>query len=173
MIYAATKPIEEYDVHTDTGFTSGLYKNYGGEPALLALIMISSPLPYDYEGDKPELERQVMINNPEPLRESLNEVISGETIEHLLKTLTPLKFYEHLMAAHEEELSGLPVVKNYFNGKVELFRNLVGARAAAWALDYKGKIATKGNVTQVNFGKPTLNIPEHLIKFHNALKGGV
>ena len=86
MIYAAVKPIEEYDVHTDKGFTSGLYANYGNEPALLALIMISSPLPYDYEGDKAAMKRQVAINNLEPLRHTLKTLLMGELIEDLLCT---------------------------------------------------------------------------------------
>jgi len=173
LIYAATKPIEEYDVHTAEGFTSGLYKNYGGEPALLALIMIGSPLPYDYEGDKPEMERQVVFTNLEPMRHTLKTLLMGELIEDLLCTSTPMEFYELLMAAPEDEIAGLPIVKNYYAGNVALFRSLVGARAAAWALDYKGKVATKGNMTQVNFGKPTVAVPEHLAKFHQALKGRI
>ncbi|MCK4814498.1 hypothetical protein KA005_01905, partial [bacterium] len=104
MIYAATKPIEEYNVHTDKGFTCGLYENYGNEPALLALIMISSPLPYDYEGDTPEMEKRVSINNLEPLKATLKEFLLGKSIEDLLCTLTPLEFYDHLISSPEEEI---------------------------------------------------------------------
>ncbi len=168
ITYAAMKPIEEYDVTLDSGNVFGLYNSYGHLPSLLALIMIGTPIPYDYEGDKPKGQRQVEIKNIDPLKDTLHEEIQGVTVEKLLKTLSPIEFYQ---AIENEDITHLTLVKEVFKGDAEPFKLVVGARAAVWGINYRGRVKSKGNVVKVSFGDNSVNVPDDMIIFHEALSG--
>lgn len=170
ITYAVMKPIEEYDVTLDSGNVFGLYNSYGHLPSLLALIMIGTPLPYDYEGDKPKEQRQVEIKNIDPLKITLHEEIQGATVEKLLKTLTPIEFYQ---AIEDEDIAHLTLVKEVFKGDDKPFKLVVGARAAVWGMNYRGKIKSDGNIVKVSFGDNSVNVPDDMIILHEALLGRI
>jgi hypothetical protein len=169
MIYAATKPIEEYDVMLE-GCYYGLFASYGHNPELLAFIMAATPIPYDYEGDKPAGKRQVDFKNIDVFTTGLKELLDGRTVGHWLREKNPLELYELITTS--ADTPHLSLVKDIFSGKREAFEYVVGARAAAWGLNFKGKMASEGNVTKVNFGgtKSTIKVPGKLVAYHQHLK---
>jgi len=160
------KPIEEYDVTLDGGGVYGLYNSYGHLPSLLALIMVGSPIPYDYELGKKRKEKvQVSITRIDVFKDTLKEKIGEDTVEDLLKTLNPLEFYRRI---ESEDLNHLTIVKTVYIGEDETFKVIVGARAAAWGEKYKGKLKSIGKITKVIFGgKTAVDIPTDL-KIYNA-----
>jgi len=147
--YATIKPIEEYNVTMPSGNVHGLHDSYGYNPALLALILIGTPLGYDYEGNKPPGSRQVIIKNIESLKESLNFKLGADTVRDLLKTLNPIEFYNFI---GPYDLLELPLVKVAYLSDQKLFKHMVGARAAAWGMNYRGSVTTKGKITMASFG---------------------
>ncbi len=168
ITYAVTKPIEEYDVTLDSGHVFGLYKSYGHLPSLMALVMIGTPLPYDYEGNKPKGKRQVEIKKIEPLKATLLEEIGGVTVEDMLKSLSPIDFYK---AIEDEDLRHLTLIKELFKGDDRPFKLVVGARAATWGMNYRGKLKSNKNVINVSFGNNAVQVPRSMVILHEALLG--
>ncbi len=164
--YAVIKPVEEY---TTPGTPVGLYESYYTKPKVLALIMIGTPLPFDFEGDKPEGERRVAFKDPIWVEETLLGRIKGTTIGKLLTTLSPMEFYEFI---EHEDLTHLPIVREYYKGLDTPFKYMVGARAVAWATHYRG-VVERGKVIKVNFGgkKPTIIVSEELKTIYEVAKG--
>lgn len=171
MIYATIKPIEEYDVTLDTGEVFGIHQSYGHIPPLLALIVLGTPLAYHYEGNKPKEKRQVTITNIDAFKTTLGEKIGSQFVETLLVKMNPLEFYEEIS---DFELSHLTVVQEIYSGDQAPFKAIVGARAAAWGLNYKGKISSEGNITKVSFGgsKTGMKVPEELVMLHAGMRKG-
>ena len=168
MIYATALPIEKYDVEVD-GNRYGMYSNYGHLPALLALIAIGTPMMYDWEEGVPMMKRRVELTNVQVFLETLKCEVGGKTIKELLETLDPLGFYA---AIENESLAHLPIVKEVLGGTDGLFKLVVGARAAGWALNYRGKLSTTGKVTKVSFGGKvqSIEVSPALKAMHIALK---
>jgi len=170
MIYATIKSVKEYDVVMDSGNIYGLYQSYSHNPPLLALILIGTPIPYEYEGTMEPGKCQVVIKHIDVFKDTLEEIIGQYTISGLLKSLNPLEFYDKIK---EYDLSELPIVKFVYHNDQDQFKVMVGARAAAWGLSYKGAVGHKGNVTAVQFGgsKQSLDVPEDLQVLHHTLLG--
>lgn len=150
IIYAAAKPIEEYDV-TVLGHRVGLYSSYCHNPQLLALIMLATPLPYDYEAEGvPDHAKRVEVHPIEALIESLYFEIAGQPLGVILSTMNPLDAANLMRLA---DLSGLPLVAQTYQGiDIKFFYSLLGARAASWALNYRGGVSRAGNVITASFG---------------------
>lgn len=173
MIYAAVKPIEEYVVEYD-GTVYGIYEEYKYEPELLSLIMISTAIPYDYEipGVPPEYV-SVSVGLIEPYYKTLDEEIDGVRVGDLLSVMNPLEFFKLIDTV---DLSHLSLVREVFIRKdVDLsmwLPMLIAARAAEWAVNYRGETETKGNVVSVNF-KRGLTISDYVLDRKKEVKEGV
>lgn len=171
MIYAATKPIEEYDV-TFNGTTYGLYSEYGHKPEVLALLLLITPFGYDYElQDVATGEHRVGMRNIEVVEHTLESVIEGVTVKEHLQQLNPLEFYKLIASS---DVTHLPIVEQNFVGNQETFEFIVGARAATWAEHYKGEVGRTGNVVRVNFGgtKNLIEVPEIIKMYEQTIKQG-
>ena len=169
MIYASIKPIEEYDVRLENGEVYGLYQSYGYRPDLLALVMLATPFPYDYEGDVLPLKRRVCLKDISSLEKSLPFEIDGRTLSVILKTLNPIEICKLLRLV---DLTTLPMVVKFFDGDPKIVYDIVGARSAAWALSYRGKISTAGKIKRVAFGgaKTVFDILSEDLALHKVLQ---
>lgn len=149
MIYAAALPIEKYSVVMG-GHQFGLYDTYINRPTLLALICMTTPLPFDYEGCRELGNRRVELSpeTEEALSQTLATEFCGRTVEEHLTTLTPLEFYELIQSALT---INLPVVNALLRGSERAFRLITCARATAWALNYRGKVPSKGKTINIAF----------------------
>lgn len=167
MIYAVTQSMENYNV-TLNGVTVGVYDTYRNNPELLALLLIATPVGYDYEGNKPPAERICQLNNDGIFEESLWHQIGDNKIVDYLRWLDPLEFYEEMSTASIDEINTIPFVDKILGGNGDLFLTNVGARAAAWAINFRGRRKTKGKQIQVAF--QGIKVEEKLKEFHNAMK---
>ncbi len=165
MIYARTKPIEEYVITILNGQQVGLYATYIHNPPLLALVMIGTPLAYKYELSADNGKCIVSINDERPYLKTLNEVVKGKTVNFLLESLNPLEFFGWV---RDEDLSHLSIIKEVCQGKQQVFKTMVAARVAAWAENYKGELCRKGNVISVAFNGVTVD--EKLTLLNKAMK---
>jgi len=168
MHFAITMPIEKYDTEID-GEIFGMFSSYGHQPALFALIALCTPLLYDWEGDTPLMKRRVALRNIQDFTDTLKCKVKGVMVKDLLETLDPLRFYAHIK---DESLEHFPLVKTVLSGDDNPFKLVVGARAAAWGLSYRGKLSTSGNVTKVSFGGKGqgMEVPPDLKLMHEILK---
>ncbi len=170
IIYAAAKPIEKYDVTLESGNTYGLYSTYGHYPPMLALIMITTPFGYDYEGGKDRGECRVVVTDVEPFIQTLEVEVGGKKIKDHLMSLNPLEFYTLINELTQEELQTIPIVTDAYKDDPETLRLVVGARAAAWAATYRGRInRVEGKVVQAAFGRG-IPVPENLKLYDRHLK---
>lgn len=164
MIFATSKPIQEYVV--DTGdIEVGIYTAYQHDPALLAFIMIATLTGYEYEQRSNSGKAIVEVENIKVFEECLSFEIKGKTVKELLSTLTPLEFYEFII---HEDLTALPLVRDFLDGNDHPLKVVVGARAAVWALNFRGTLESLGNVTKVSFGG--LEVPENLQVYDEQLR---
>lgn len=170
MIYAAALPIQKYDVTLESGNVFGLYSSYSHDPVLLALILIATPFGYDYEGRKNSAECRVEITNLEPFKLTLQTVIREKKIKDHLMSLNPLEFYNLINDLTPEELQTIPLVADVYKDDPETLRLVVGARTAAWAATYRGRLdKVAGNVVHAAFGRG-IPVPENLKLYDRHLK---
>lgn len=168
MIYAVKKPIQEYDVVLN-GERCGLYSIYESEPDLLAAALIFTPVGYDYEHDKPEEKRtaQFGIKTEESLRQTLMSEVSGDLVKTLLESLTPMEFYERMKY---EDTSHLPLVREYYDGKSSTLSVMMGARAAVWAKNYRGRLQSSGAGKVISAAFSGMKVPQDLINQERLLR---
>lgn len=169
MIYAVSKPLEEYTI-IHGGFPMGLYHEYGYDKYLLALIMIATYFPYDYEIPIQTGKIRVTIKDIDPFRKTLTEEVDGVEVKTLLDTLNPVEFHTYIQ---DKDLTHLSIVKNIFEGNDNSLKLIVGARAGNWALNYRGKVSSSGKVVKVRFGRMNelaVAMPAELEKLNRTLK---
>lgn len=144
MIYCTTQPLRHYNGIGLKGLQLGLYSSYEDNPDLLALIMIGSLFPFEYEkGTKiyPQEKRTATLAMETHYADTLDNEINGVKVRKLLKKFNPVEFYKHIK---ELDLSDLKIVKIHGYNQ-ELFKLAVSARATAWAM------VTKGQRTNLTF----------------------
>ncbi len=171
MIYAAAKPIQEYDVYLG-GQAYGLYSEHGHFPERLALILLITPFGYDYElGDTPPEKARVNMKSLETVEKTLLSEIEGVTVKEYLQALNPIEFYNLISST---DVTHLPIVEKDFKGNPQVLEFIVGARAATWAEHYKGETAREGNIIKVNFGgaETTLEVPEIIKEYKQTIERG-
>ncbi len=170
ITFATTIPLEMYTVEVD-GEKYGLYESHGHDPALFALILLTSPVGYDYElMVKDPMEYKSRIDNIEPYTETLNCDVFGKKIRYMLEENDPLEMY-YALQDRPDLVSVLPMVDGVFKGSVSHFLSMVGARAANWALERKGTVnkdRSRGKIIHIDFGKPS--IPETLVELNKTFK---
>lgn len=149
MIYATALPIEKYSVVME-GYQFGLYDTYINRPTLLALICMTTPLPFDYEGCREPGKRRVELPpaTEEALVRTLATEFCGRTIEEHLTTLNPLEFHELIRSV---DAISLPVIDALLGGSAGAFRLITSARATAWALNYRGRVPSSGKTINIAF----------------------
>lgn len=145
MIYATTKPIEEYG----TG-ELGLYGCYGYDPALLALILLTTTTGYYYEREDAPTKK--LVTDVDTMIATLDATIDGITVREHLLMRNPMQFHKFFENCSYEEIYNLPVCTLY-KGNVFYLKMMVAARAAAWAVNYRGPVQKQGNIVRVNFKK--------------------
>ena len=131
MKFANVKPLKEY---------GGFVDYYGGQPELIALLFLTSLVPFEYEGNKPEKKRTVGLHDIHKFKETLDQEIKGVKVRKLLRELNPMEFYKFVK---DEDLGHLKLLKvpNYADALI----NLIRVRSAAWAA--KARLVEKqGNV---------------------------
>lgn len=166
MIYATTKPIGKYNVTMPSGNVHGLENSYGHKPKLLAFILIALPVGYEYEGNKPPAARTVSVTHADVLEACLDFKLGVTTLGDKLSSSTPMEFYEWIK---DLDLSELPVIKSLYRNNQETLKLVIGARAVAWKLNYKGVLGRKGNVIKVSFGGKVGGIPPVLLQAHKKM----
>ena len=118
MEFANVKPLKEY----------GFVDYYAGQPELVALLFLTSLVPFEYEGEKPEEERTVALHDIHKFKDTLGQEVGGVKVGKLLRKTNPMEFYEFIK---EEDLSHLKLLlmPNY----ADALKTLIRVRAAAWA----------------------------------------
>ena len=151
MIYCITQPLESYDDEFEVG-SVGLVATYAHNPPLLNSIFLFSLLPFYFEPGTqlPVGERPAEVTKIQAFKDALG----FENIQEMVSTETPVDIYQGLK---NRDLEQFPISTIYPQGQRSV-KTVLGARAAAWALNYRGIIRQKGNLVSAAFQKQ-----EHLI----------
>jgi len=175
MIYCVTRPVEEYgDYFEESGVTIGLHYMYGENPALLNLILLTTIVPYGYEEGtrKPQGKCTAKILHENKFKDTLTCEVRGVTIEIVVSTMNPIEVYEFIK---DENIDDWPICDIYPQ-KAEAVKTVVGARAAAWATNYRGVVKERSNLITASFGGklPFMNsLSEEMIKHDKDLRRAI
>lgn len=166
MFYCVTQPLSHYDV-TLEGIVVGLNMTYGHHPPLFNLILLTTLAPFGYEKGTELNPAKVIVelSNGELFVETLKTEVKGKKITELVSKLTPLEFARLIMGT---DVSHLPVCDMFSAGQ-EAFKMITASRAVTWALNFRGPIGQKGNVTTAAFGANSIQVPSDMRQHHTGM----
>lgn len=129
MNLCITQPIEKYGTLLH-GAQVGPYYRYRDRPALLAIILLTTTVPYFWEEGSPVdmmmRPDKVKERQEHLLSESLKHLVGGSILAYWIHELNP---YQLMLFLEGFDLSDLPLCQEFTPEQV---RYTVKARAAAW-----------------------------------------
>ena len=130
MEFCIEQKLEAYNWESDAG-SFGIYETYKSRPALLAivLLMTTTPFQYEYRSIVPPPKRfgNIEASVEGLLTDTLYSTIGGKMVMTLIQTLTPLEFLQYLDGF---TLHHLPIRK-FYNTDAGLLV-VIQARVSAW-----------------------------------------
>ena len=169
MIYCTTQELEKYSDTLDLE-PVGLYTTYGHNPSLMNSVLLFTVSPFFYEEGTqlPVGERPAVVENDKLLTKTLDQKVKGKKVRAIVSKLSPLDIYSVFKDA---EISHLKICKNYEHGSKAL-RMVLGSRAVAWTLNYRGPLDSSGNkIVNVQFGTPSLEtLDSTMVMYYEELQ---
>lgn len=147
MKYCVTKPPNEY-VEVVNNREGGLFTSYGHDPALFNLLSRVATVVFMYEQGFESLATGTRVNRlhkEQLLWDTLDQSISGVTVQDILKSTTPQEMYDLFIKESPEHLKISELYGNF-----PRLLQVMNLRVLQYRKYHRGKIAV-GKVTKVQF----------------------
>ena len=168
MIYATTKPPEQYTV-TIESYPVGLWITYGYDPELFNLLSRIAVEFFQYEGGEfdviPDGKKAARLFRDDTIIESLDfKFNSGLSMRDVLNNTTPKEMFD--LFERTKEIENLPLLEFYRIREKDTRSNLLGGlffsmymRVLQYEKHYRGAQSTEGKVIRASF-RSNLNATE-------------
>lgn len=166
MIHCVTQPLEKYDVIL-SGYSVGIYSNYGHDPHLFNLLTRCNRVPFQYEEGSNVLTSKVLstIFDIELYEETLEQDVGDKNVRALLEELNP----EQMLNWFQNYDVGHLGVTLYYENETSLFL-VMAARVAQWKKYYRGVIKSEKGLISASFGNRLTNEEEEVLRIVNCYK---